>query len=373
MCLMERIYDKAFVAACCLALLLSQGYVDAAGVVCLLVAMTASATVELLGRASPAARVLPLAGVVWAIAYRYALVTLPLAAYDLTLLGPGWIVALALPIARWVAEAPDGGQLLTVACVALSVLLARRTSDAAALRDKLHSLRDDLQGKVWELQLSERALEDAQASGAHAATLAERTRIAREVHDGVGHMLTRAKFQVEALRVAHADEQVSSDLSAVSVTLDEALTSMRASVHALEDRGVDLELGLRRLAESSGIPDVSVECSLDAELPAAVAQCLLAVCRESLTNASRHAHATRAAVRMTEFPGLWKLVVENDGDMPAGTPDGRQGYGGAGGGSSSGMGIRTMRARVESLGGTLAISWDDTFVVIATIAKEGRR
>lgn len=363
---MERIYDKAFVAACCVALLLAQGYVDAAGVVCLLVAMTASAMVELLGRASPAARVLPLVGVVFAVPYRYALATLPLAAYDLALLGPGWVAALALPIARWLAVAPVGGQLPTVACVALSVLLARRTSDAAGMRDKLHVLHDDLQGKVWELELSERALQEAQVSKARAATLAERTRIAREVHDGVGHLITRAKYQVEALRVAHAGESVSDELQAVTASLDEALSSMRASVHALEDRGIDIEYELGRLASSSGIEETSVRCSLDGIPSAALAQCLLAVCRESLTNAARHAHATRASVSLTEFPGLWKLVVQNDGDMPMPqeTPASL---------ASKGMGLRTMRSRVEALGGAVAISWDDSFRLLATIPKEGPR
>lgn len=74
------------------------------------------------------------------------------------------------------------------------------------------------------------------------ATLGERTRIAREIHDNVGHLLTRAIMQAQAGRaVAEAtdDEVAARGFTTLGETLDDAMTMVRRSVHDLEDDGTD--------------------------------------------------------------------------------------------------------------------------------------
>ena len=69
--------------------------------------------------------------------------------------------------------------------------LALRTAQEEAARERLHAMRDDLHEKVVALRASHARLEEAQEHETRAAALAERTRIARDIHDGVGHLLTR--------------------------------------------------------------------------------------------------------------------------------------------------------------------------------------
>ena len=79
----------------------------------------------------------------------------------------------------------------------------------------------------------------------------ERGRIAREIHDNVGHLLTRSIMQVEALQVVHRDdERVRSELAQVGATLHEAMSTVRASVHDLHDDAFDLETQLREAADA---------------------------------------------------------------------------------------------------------------------------
>ena len=138
---------------------------------------------------------------------------------------------------------------------------------------------------------------------------------------------------------------------------------MRASVHALEDSAVDVGVELNRLAGQSGIAHVDVDCGLKGAPPAEVSRCLVAVTREALTNAARHARAAHATVRVTELPGIWQLRVENDGEVPAD----------AAGLEGRGMGLRGMRERVEGLGGTLLAGPDGRrFSVFASIPRKGR-
>ena len=67
------------------------------------------------------------------------------------------------------------------------------------------------------------------------ATLKERNRIAREIHDNVGHMLSRAILQMGALSTVYEEEPLHGQLLKVNDTLNLAMNNIRESVHDLHD------------------------------------------------------------------------------------------------------------------------------------------
>ena len=300
----------------------------------------------------------------------------PLAVYGLARLGAlgtrharmvaaiGCIPFVAL-MARRVPGAPV--MALALAICALAALLALRTLQEETVRMSLHAVRDDLREKVLTLQDTNARLLHAQDHELRAAALSERTRIAREIHDGVGHLLTRLLLQVKALQVVHRDAPgVVDDLTTLDDGLDEALDSMRRSVHALSDEGEELATSLNLLGLRCGIATVSVDCSTDTEPPAAVARCVVAVVREALTNAARHGGARSARVAVTDYPAFWQVTVDNDGVVPDEDEPAVDGRGG------SGLGLRSMTERVEALGGRVRITLRPRFTVFATIPKDGQ-
>lgn len=229
-------------------------------------------------------------------------------------------VAACIPFVAAVASRVRDTPVLALALVfcALAALLALRTVQEEAARRSLHVVRDDLREKVLTLQDTNAQLLQAQDYELRAAALAERTRIAREIHDGVGHLLTRLLLQVKALQVVHREEPgVVADLTTLDGGLDEALDSMRRSVHALSDDGEELATSLNLLGSRCGIDSVRVDCSTEAEPPAAVARCVVAVVREALTSAARHGGARSARVAVTDYPAFWQVTVDNDGIVPA--------------------------------------------------------
>ena len=188
------------------------------------------------------------------------------------------------------------------------------------------------------------------------------TRIAREIHDGVGHLLTRFLLAVKALRISYRDEPgVVSELAALDSGLDEALDSMRRSVHALFDEGEELATAFGLLGSRCGIGRVSIDCSLDAELLAAVSRCIAAVVREALTNAARHGRAGSARVVVADYPAFWQVRIDNDGAAPQRDDPA----------SGGGLGLRSMTDRVEALGGTVRVTPRPRFTVFAMIPKGG--
>ena len=258
----------------------------------------------------------------------------------------GSVFALAL-VADLRADALTARTLLLTAILSVAAtLLSLRTAQLEREHERMRRTRDELQERALALEARNRDLADRQDYEVELATLAERARIAREIHDNVGHQLTRASLQAEALRVVHADEPgVAADFADVKRTVDEALQLVRTSVHALNDNAVDLSVQLERIVEgarSDGGPQIELEV-LAEHAPANVANCFAAVLREALSNAMRHACAQTVTVRCMEHPSFYQLIVTDDGAdaTPASSSN-----------VVEGMGLASMRERVEALGGT---------------------
>lgn len=282
-------------------------------------------------------------------------------------LGIGSVFALALVVDLRTDALTARTLLLTAILSVAATLLSLRTAQLEREQQRMRRTRDELQERALALEARNRDLADRQDYEVELATLAERARIAREIHDNVGHQLTRASLQAEALRVVHADEPgVAADFADVKRTVDEALQLVRTSVHALNDNAVDLSVQLERIVEgarSDGGPQIELEV-LAEHAPANVANCFAAVLREALSNAMRHAHAKTITVRCMEHPSFYQLVV---------TDDGAGGVQASGRGAAEGMGLASMRERIEALGGAFTAgprAGSPGWRVFATVPKQ---
>lgn len=351
---MNSLFDKSIVLACCIAAALGLA-VDARLVAAFCLGVIATSLAELAQgeRASEAASY---AYIIAAVFVPPFVPFAPLALYDIArrVRRERVWVALGIGVAFVFALVADlrGGVLttrtllLTAILSIAATLLSLRTAQLEREQKRMRRTRDKLQERALALEARNRDLADRQDYEIELATLAERARIAREIHDNVGHQLTRASLQAEALRVVHADEPgVAVDFADVKRTVDEALQLVRASVHALNDNAVDLSVQLERIVEgarSDGGPQIELEV-LAEHAPANVANCFAAVLREALSNTMRHACAQTVTVRCMEHPSFYQLIVTDDG--VGGTQTGGRGV-------AEGMGLGSMRERVEALGGT---------------------
>ena len=354
---MNRLFDKSIVLACCIAAALGLA-VDA----CLIAAFCLGVVVASLTEIAQGERARR-AGE--AASYAYIMVAVfvpsfvpfaPLALYDITryvrrehawvALGAGAIFVCALVAYAHAGALPTRALLLTAILSVAATLLSLRTAQLEREQERMRRTRDELQERALALEARNRDLADRQDYEVELATLAERARIAREIHDNVGHQLTRASLQTEALRVVHANEPgVAADFADVKRTVDEALQLVRSSVHALNDNAANLSVQLERIVEgarSDGGPQIELEV-LAEHAPANVANCFAAVLREALSNAIRHACAQTVTVRCMEHPSFYQLIV---------TDDGAGGAQASGRNVTGGMGLGSMRERVEALGGT---------------------
>ena len=354
---MNRLFDKSIVLACCIAAALGLA-VDACLVAafCLGVAVASLTEIAQGERARRAGEAASYAYIMVAVFVPSFVPFAPLALYDIArrvrrehvwvALGAGAIFVCALVAYAHAGALPTRALLLTAILSVAATLLSLRTAQLEREQERMRRTRDELQERALALEARNRDLADRQDYEVELATLAERARIAREIHDNVGHQLTRASLQTEALRVVHANEPgVAADFADVKRTVDEALQLVRSSVHALNDNAANLSVQLERIVEgarSDGGPQIELEV-LAEHAPANVANCFAAVLREALSNTMRHACAQTVTVRCMEHPSFYQLIV---------TDDGAGGVQASSRGTAEGMGLGSMRERVEALGGT---------------------
>jgi signal transduction histidine kinase len=255
-----------------------------------------------------------------------------------------------------------------------SVLLPTTAMTAAAIawglfirarRQLLSTLRDR----------AERAEAD-QHVRAERARLAERTRIAREMHDVLGHRISLVALHAGALEVAHnlPPEQVRESAALLRVTAHQALEELRDVIGVLrEEAGQERPstvpqptlADIPRLVEETRRTGAKIDFEMDVDSPAAAPGPLgrdaYRIVQEALTNVSKHALGTQATVRVAGAPhcGL-RVSVRNP--TAVGTRD-RPGLPG------SGSGLLGLRERVTLAHGVLVHGWDDAgdFVVRADL------
>ncbi|MEU8589078.1 histidine kinase [Streptomyces sp. NPDC048664] len=188
--------------------------------------------------------------------------------------------------------------------------------------------------------------------------LLERNRIARELHDSLGHALTLAVVQAGAARAAADPGFTDRALAAIEETGRAALEDLERVLLVLRETGrpagtrpgLDEASRLLESARSSGaLADAEVTGPLE-HLPGPVSREAYRMLQEALTNVLRHAGPVPVGVRITVRGGRLRLEVRNP-LAPTGQAAGSGGGDGGGTGRGSGSGLRGVRERAALLGG----------------------
>jgi two-component system sensor histidine kinase DesK len=185
-----------------------------------------------------------------------------------------------------------------------------------------------------------RKLRKADEEIEHLAKVAERERIARDLHDVLGHTLSVITLKSElAGKLMDRDPQrAGKEIREVEEISRQALSEVRDAIRGYRTRGLAAELALAKSTlETAG---VSVQCdaATTMKIPAMQESVLSLIVREAVTNVVRHAQAHSCRLRLDQQNGSCRLEIHDDG---------------RGGFSGEGNGLRGMRERIEMLGGTL--------------------
>jgi len=180
----------------------------------------------------------------------------------------------------------------------------------------------------------------AQEEIEHLAKVAERERIARDLHDVLGHTLSVIALKSElAGKLMDRDPQrAAKEVGEVESISRQALAEVRDAIRGYRAKGLAAELAQAKTTlETAGVA-VQCDAATTVQLPAMQESVLSLAVREAVTNVVRHAHANSCRLRLEQQNGSCRLEIQDDG---------------LGCNNDEGNGLRGMRERVEMLGGTL--------------------
>jgi NarL family two-component system sensor histidine kinase LiaS len=245
-------------------------------------------------------------------------------------------------------------------------------------RDEIGQLADAFNRMAERLQDNERSLQAAQheleRNAREAATLQERERLAREMHDGFAQYVALLNLKLSAaLALPELTSRATALLREMSEVTQQAYQDVRHAIFGLRtfvSRGLGFEPALAEyLHEFSELNRIAVALEVAdgtlAELPRDAEVQVVRIIQEALVNVRKHAAATNARIRICPAGDSIQVLIEDDG---VGCEPKR------GRGNGLHFGLQTMRERAEGLGGTLELrsAPGEGTRVIASIPKEAR-
>ena len=252
--------------------------------------------------------------------------------------------------------------------IMIAVVLEYRTRRYAILEEKYRRTRDDGVERNLLLKEKNQSILKNQDYEIYTATLKERNRIAREIHDNVGHMLSRAILMVGAMKAIYEEGNLSEYMEQLEGTLNAAMTSVRESVHDLHDESVNLKEVLESLVGEFTFCPVGLAYDMGYEVPREIRYSFIAIVKEALHNVMKHSNATEVRIVAREHPGLYQLIIEDNGTMESDKTGPKQADG-----ETAGIGLQNMKDRIDVFGGNVEIRREKGWRIYITVPKKVER
>ena len=208
----------------------------------------------------------------------------------------------------------------------------------------------------YELELTRVKLLNSSKDIVHLTEVSERNRIAREIHDNVGHGIAGILIQLQAAnKLFNRDEEKSQEILKKSIeNLSAALTLLRDTVHNIKPKETLGEEYFKSVIKNFGFCPVDLKVYGDFGLLASgQLEILGSIVKEALTNAAKHSKATLVNITININEKYTRLYIKDNGLGCAKLKEG--------------LGISGMKERVLNMGGTISISSNDGFLIVCLL------
>lgn len=254
---------------------------------------------------------------------------------------------------------PDSTGLLWILMLLPALYMAWKSHMLLVKTNEIKHIRDDAAERNAILSEKNKYLASNQEKEIHIATLSERNRIAREIHDNVGHLLSRSILQLGAIMAIHKGEDIAAQLAPLKETLDSAMYNIRESVHDLHKESFDIKDAAQRLLNDLSTCDTKLTCDISMDADKEVKYTFLTILREAITNIQKHSNATEVNVILNELEDYYQLLIEDNGTIKVDIYN-----------SNAGIGLKNMEDRIHNLKGIITFSSNSGFRIFISVPKK---
>ncbi|HEX3047785.1 MAG TPA: sensor histidine kinase [Bacillota bacterium] len=251
--------------------------------------------------------------------------------------------------------------ILALLYVTITVLLLQMRGESLA-KIEVESLYDRIRQNNYELEAAQARLLDYSKQIEKITVLEERNRIARELHDSIGHSLAGILMQVDAaMQLLKANQSKGMEvLQAAYDNVNQSIETVRQTVGSLRPTAYQTHTSslLEMIEKFRQITGVVVEYKTSGvpyPLFPSVEVVVYRNIQEALTNAVRHGQAQQIAIHLIFKPESLEVLVADDG---VGCPEPKQG-----------LGLSGMEERLELIGGSIQYSGDKGFTILMYIPR----
>jgi len=260
---------------------------------------------------------------------------------------------------------------LTAVLLAISYLLKYKTNRLNLLITEYNELRDSSTEMSMQLKEKNRSILKNQDDEINLAALNERNRISREIHDSIGHMLSRALLQIGALLTITKDEVVKEGLTDLKASISAGMDHIRSSIHQMYDESIDLYAQIEHLVKEFTFCGIHFEYDINNPPLLPMRHSMIAIVKEALANVMKHSNATKVTVIFREHPAMYQIIIKDNGSLEDQKrkellkSNEKQEYG-------EGMGLRNISDRVKGFNGNLNLILDNGFTLFISIPKDNK-
>jgi len=295
--------------------------------------------------------------IILCIFYKDFIYFLPLVCYDMFAVKFKYILLFAiLPFVINFPNLSMNLQIFTIPFIGIVCLMKYNSMLTQKSKKEYIYLRDSSKEFFINLEQKNKELMEKQDYEINIATLNERNRIAREIHDNLGHALSSSMIQIGALMSVCKDEFILNNLKTLKSTLSQGMDDIRNSIHNMHDEYVDLNIEINIIIKDFSFCDISLNYDIKSNLDKKYKICFISIIKEAISNIIKHSNATEVTISVREHPALYQLIIKDNGSKIISS-------------NNDGIGIKNMIYRINSLNGIININSENGYCIFISIPK----
>lgn len=220
-------------------------------------------------------------------------------------------------------------------------------------------IRDELKEDTIIFKKYNEQLKIHREKNIHIAILTERNRIARELHDSIGHSLSSSILQIEALKISSDNSSIKENLNLIQKTLDDGMDDIRNSIHNLYRDSLDLRNRIESLLSEIYTMNTDLIYKIDDDLPYDLKFDIISIVKEGITNCVKHSNASELQISLLSQPKFYTIIIKDNGtNYQEGLINSRDG-----------IGLLSMNEIASKYNGFLNYGYDKGFKLHITLMK----
>ncbi|MGO1819174.1 MAG: sensor histidine kinase [Senegalia sp. (in: firmicutes)] len=247
--------------------------------------------------------------------------------------------------------------ILIVVLSFISIYLSISTDRLNEILIQNRSVRDKLKEDTLFLRKYNEQLKVDEEKNIQIALLEERNRIARELHDSIGHTISSSIIQLKALKLIKNGNLVRG-LDALGKNLSTGMDDIRSNLYNLRNESIDLEYNINEIIDETIGLNINLTYNIDCDLDYKLKYDILAAVKEAINNTLKHSSADSMDIKILNQPKFYSIIINDNGTIYDYKKD-----------SDDGIGLYSMEKLAKKYKGIFNYRFEDGFRLHLTLMK----